>query len=85
MKKQGIIDIYDDDAGLIESVPRFGDGTNGSDIIVTGFYNQPSTLTKENNELDDTIPITFKSIRSSENNKKIYKYNILAVYERVVS
>ena len=75
--------IYDDD-GLIEKVPRFGDGIRGYDIIVTGIYKYPWTPTDDNLELTDTIPITFQSRRSNQNSETILNYNILVIYERIL-
>jgi hypothetical protein len=75
--------IYDDE-GLIETVPRFGDGTRGSDIIVTGIYKYPWSPTEDNRELTETILITFNSWRANQNNEIMYDYNILVTYERIM-
>ena len=75
--------IYDDE-GLIEEIPRFGDGTRGSDIIVTGIYKHPWSPTEDNRDLTEKILITFQSWRANQNNGRIYDYNILVTYERVV-
>jgi len=75
--------IYDDE-GLIDSVPRFGDGTRGSDIIVTGIYKYPWSPTDDNLELKETTLITFQSRRVSQNNETIHNYNILVTYEKIL-
>jgi hypothetical protein len=75
--------IYDDE-GLIEEIPHFGDGTRGSDIVVTGIYKYPWSPTEDNRELTEKILITFQSWRANQNNEKIYDYNILVTYERVL-
>jgi hypothetical protein len=74
--------IYDDD-GLIDYVPRFGDGPHGSDIIVSGIYEYPWSPTEDNHELTENIQITFKSYRSDSNNRIIYNYDILITYEKI--
>jgi len=75
--------IYDDE-GLIESVPRFGDGIRAEDIIVTGIYKYPWSPTDDNQELTETILISFISRRNNQNNETIYNYNISVTYEKVV-
>jgi len=75
--------IYDDE-GLIEAIPRFGDGTRGSDIIITGIYKYPWSPTEDNRELTETILITFQSWRANQNNETMYDYNILITYEKVL-
>ena len=75
--------IYDNE-GLIENVPRFGDGTRGYDIIVTGIYKYPWIPTDDNIKLTETTMITFQSRRNNQNNETLYDYNILVTYEKIV-
>jgi hypothetical protein len=80
--------IYDDE-GLIEIVPRIGEGGfHGGykyEIIITGVYTQPWKETLDDNrELTETILITFQSSQSDSANKEIiYYYNILVTYEKI--
>jgi len=75
--------IYDDE-GLIEKLPRFGDGIRGHDIIVTGIYKYPWTPIEDNLILTDTTQVTFQSRRINESNEIIYNYNIFVTYERIL-
>jgi hypothetical protein len=73
--------IYDDE-GLIDEVPRFGDGVGGSDIVVTDIYKYPWSPSEDNRNLHETIQINIQSNRS-DSGKIIYKYNILIFYEKI--
>jgi len=75
--------IYDDN-GLIESIPRFGDGVNQSEILISGLIdNNTGIPTEDNSELNDIIFITFYSTRRNEENISIHNYNILGIYEKI--
>jgi hypothetical protein len=70
--------IYDDE-GLIDYIPRFGDGVGRSEYTITGILSEYMPYFEDNNNLADTILITF--YRANQNENRIFEFSI--IYERI--
>ncbi|GHT70908.1 hypothetical protein FACS1894110_23140 [Spirochaetia bacterium] len=70
--------------GMIDYLPRSGDGTHGSDLIVNAAWESSNWKTYEDNVvLEDIFQVQFDSWRTDNNDMIIYDYEINVIYERI--
>ncbi|GHT71977.1 hypothetical protein FACS1894110_25950 [Spirochaetia bacterium] len=70
--------------GMIDYLPRIGDGTHGSDLIVNAAWESSKWNTYEDNiVLEDIFQVLFDRWHTDNDDMIIYDYEINVIYERI--